>query len=159
MSFLSELWFLVSTAILEFRNWKKRRKKLRKPHLNPKPSVVWRPKCVSLIILLIFVVIGAFTTFTSPKGKFNNMPEIDSDNSFSSSKLSTYSKTGCIVLFSQPGRTKFPVSLKNVLSTETKLSNQCSINKNISTSYSCSPGYLLNISQQVFLQFVLVHFL
>ena len=144
MFFLSELWFLVSTAILEFMNWKRKRKKLRIPTTKLNQTLFWI-KCASTIISLTLAVFSVFAIFSSSKGKFDMMPEIDSGVAGSTYFSIANSKAFCIACFAQFGCNEFLLSIKNVVSTKTEISGQRNNNKNILTSYSCSPGFLLNI--------------
>ena len=79
----------------------------------------------------MFAVIGAFAIFSSLKGKSNNITEVDPGKDYSSSKSSTYFKTFCSALSPQTGRNEILSRIKNVVSTETELSSQRSIHKNI----------------------------
>ena len=62
MPFLAELWFLVSTAFMEFRAWKTRRKKLKKHYKKLKKLTTCGKRT---IVCLIWLSLVAFFCITS----------------------------------------------------------------------------------------------
>ena len=122
MSILSELWFLVSTAILEFKTWKTRRKKIIKPSCESTLSILTIFRINFSLSAFILISFWIFSTFSSSSTKFVNTTEAELGTNISDFYSTAGAKTLKLNRFQNSCLVKKSVQSSNVVSTETDFS-------------------------------------
>ena len=123
MFLLSELWFLVSMAILEFENWKTRRKKSVQVAIIATSSMLFNKKIVLVFLALNFSSVQGFSSFQCFSTKISMVTESEPslgtsyaystlrDKTFKQGTSQIYFKNQVFILFSNMASTETEISI------------------------------------------------